>query len=91
MVSSHNGILIKTKLALRPFTIVVAGPRRQGSSINVPTLRRNALDSAPHSHSTGVSQKRVDNADDAIHGLPDMYRPSTCPFSHRSPRNVGKS
>jgi hypothetical protein len=72
LVSSHNGILIKTKLTLCLNTIVVIRLRRQGSSINVPTLRRNALDPAPDPHTTGVSRKRIDNSDAAIHGLPDI-------------------
>ena len=73
MVSSHNGILIKTKLTLCLNTIVVIRLRRQGSSINVPTLRRNALDPAPDPHTTGVSRKRIDNSDAAIHGLSEMW------------------
>jgi hypothetical protein len=37
LVSSRNGILTRTKLALRLSTIVVSRPQRQGSSINSPT------------------------------------------------------
>ena len=45
--------------------------------MNGPTKTRTALDPAPGSQCTGVSQNCTDNADDVIHGEPDMSRPST--------------
>jgi hypothetical protein len=41
--------------------------------MNGPRKTRTALDPAPGSETRSVSQNRIDNADDVIHGLPDVW------------------
>ena len=71
LVDTGKGILSKTKLALRPMTILASLTRYQGSSMNVP-LRGAALDPAAARSSRGLfdlhEKKVIDNADDVIHG-----------------------
>ena len=77
MVGNRKGILSRTKLALRVHATVMGRRHCQGSPMNGPTKNRTALDPAPGSQTTGVSPKHLDNADDVIHGLPDILNTST--------------
>jgi hypothetical protein len=70
LVETGKGILGKTKLALRPMTILASLTRRQGSSINVP-LREppsTPLQLAALEVCSAYMKKGIDNADDVIHG-----------------------
>ena len=84
MVETRKRILSKTKLALRPMTILASLTRRQGSSLNVPLrgtpltpLRLAELKVCFEPHKT-----ILDNADDVIHrtwsGQPLPCRNSFC-------------
>lgn len=77
MVETRKRILSKTKLALRPMTILASLTRRQGSSINVP-LRGTPLTPlllAALEVCLELYEKTLDNADDVIHGTWRHYLP----------------
>ena len=77
MVEARPKIPVKDEAQLRtlgfvPPSIVGSRPRCQGSAINARFA--GALDTAPGSPEVELS---LDNADDVIHGLPDMFPAST--------------
>ena len=75
MVESRERILSKTKLALRPMTILTSPTRRQGSSRNAPRsevpltpFRLTALEVCLKQY-----EKVLDYADDVIHRALTVY------------------